>query len=854
MKEPAHRIRDKKHIRLEGFAQTQRFQPPSRDFSKMRKPTRPTDVPGHGSRLQTELRAAVEQSRQQALEVEVGAAKAPGGTYVTVSGRDGFALEIEKLESAGLLVVSRPADQGVDSVADTAAADPPAAQHLLTVFIADGKIDGVLKRLHEYIASPDKPKNEALINRLGGFKQATLRSLWTDAPERYPGPGESAWWEVWLRAGAGQAQETFKISAAMVHIRLGQRTLTFADRVVVLAQGTREQFERLMGMCGDLAELRRAKDHPRVFTEMGNKDQGEWAKELAERIDPAGRDAPAVCILDTGVNRGHPLLASSLAVDDTHSVKPAWGTADHDGHGTEMAGIALFGAELPAHLKGKHRVAPAYCLESVKILPPQGVNPPELYGAVTRDAVNIAEAHAAERTLRTFSMAVTVEENDLPGDPTSWSAAVDALAAGRVIDPQGPGVRYDLDAKDARRRLFLVSAGNVEATALAHVRESQESPVEDPAQAWNALTVGAYTEMTSADIRDPKLAGSTVVAQPGDLSPYSTTSVHAAFQGWPIKPEILMEGGNKYVLPGANHGLAHDDLELLTTNAKMQQAHYTMTNGTSAAVSQAARMAAQIQAAHPDYWPETVRALMVHSARWTPRMEAQLVPKPSRTQTETFARTFGYGVPDLNRALSSARDALTLICEDVVAPYLDTAYGDMNLYNLPWPVKELRQLGSETVKLRATLSYFIDPYPVRKEHERRSRYPSTHLRFDLKHALETPANFLKRVNEKANANKDRAAAPREQGDWFLGPIARHAGSLHHDIWTGPAAHLADKGVLAVYPVAGWMKDAPRHRQGRDLLRYSLVISIETTKVDADLWSEVDNQVRLSTAVSIPLNA
>lgn len=371
-----------------------------------------------------------------------------------------------------------------------------------------------------------------------------------------------------------------------------------------------------MRECGDLTELRRAKSHPRVFHEMSNMEQVDWARELADRINVSGPDAPAVCLLDTGVNRGHPLIEPSLSIHDVHSVNTAWGTADHDGHGTEMASMALFGRELADHLEGSSRVHMCHSLESVKILPPSGTNPPDLYGAVTRDAIHEAEALAPHRTVRTFSMAVTADENDLPGEPTSWSAAVDALAAGRVIVPQGPGLRYDLEAKDAPRRLILVSAGSVDSTDLGHVDRSQSSPVEDPAQAWNALTVDAFTEKTSADIQDSNLPDATVVAAPGDLSPYSTTSAVKAFYGWPIKPEILMEGGNKCVTPGSNTGWQHENLMLLTTNADMRKALFTVTGMTSAAVSQASRMAATIQAAYPDLWPETVvRALLVHSAR-----------------------------------------------------------------------------------------------------------------------------------------------------------------------------------------------------------------------------------------------
>jgi hypothetical protein len=81
----------------------------------------------------------------------------------------------------------------------------------------------------------------------------------------------------------------------------------------------------------DLAEVRRAKETAMVFVDMSPEEQGEWATELLERTRPSPADAPAVCVLDTGVTRAHPLLAAALAAADCHSCDPAWGVHDHTG-------------------------------------------------------------------------------------------------------------------------------------------------------------------------------------------------------------------------------------------------------------------------------------------------------------------------------------------------------------------------------------------------------------------------------------------------------------------------------------------------------------------------------------------
>ena len=81
----------------------------------------------------------------------------------------------------------------------------------------------------------------------------------------------------------------------------------------------------------------------------------------------------------------------------------------------------------------------------------------------------------------------------------------------------------------------------------------------------------------------------------------------------------LFEAGNRALSPGKTDLVAGiDSLSLLTTNKDFVTDPLTPFCGTSPATAQAAGMAAALMAAFPDYWPETIRALMVHSARWTP--------------------------------------------------------------------------------------------------------------------------------------------------------------------------------------------------------------------------------------------
>ena len=179
------------------------------------------------------------------------------------------------------------------------------------------------------------------------------------------------------------------------------------------------------------------------------------------------------------------------------------------------------------------------------------------------------------------------------GQPTSWSAAIDALAAGLEIDVTAEGLLFLNEAELADRRLFLISAGNVRAWEDDHLARSDVEPIEDPAQACNALTVGVYTDLDDAS-GAPGFDGWTPVAVRGELSPFSRTAV-AFERSWPHKPDVVLEGGNVARSPAGTEFDTPATLQILTTRAPLQdQRLLTVTNATSAATSQAAHLGASI--------------------------------------------------------------------------------------------------------------------------------------------------------------------------------------------------------------------------------------------------------------------
>lgn len=802
----------------------------------------------HGKRLAQELDAAL-SPRIDDDDHE--------GTYVTFVSSPELELAIESLDVQG-------SDDQPELVAVREVYTPSGMIIEATVFIPDGKKGYFQKKLDAYVrsASDDKAKNAKLVDGIQNIKRATIRQLWTDADELFPSnPAVTQWWEVWLRKRDGHERQRLTRFSEVLGLQTSSHYLGFGDRTVVLLHASADQLAQVFDSIDDIAELRKPHEIASFLPELYASEQREWVDDLLSRVEAASHDSPVVCILDRGVQSSHPLLSHSLAVEDLHAVDSSW---THDPviwhHGTEVAGLALYG-DVHAAIIDAQVIRLGHRLESVKILPDRGSNDPDLYGAVTARAIDQPEITVGDRS-RVFMLAVTATTEQPggtaaptrteSGKPTSWSASIDALAYGRAINDASPKFTY-LDRDEPRTpRLFVVSAGNIRDLRADddHLDRSDVEAIEDPAQAWNALTVGAYSEHDDMVGAPPEFDGYIPIARRGELSPSSRTSVSFENSRWPFKPEVVASGGNYARTPSGDETDTPPNLGVLTTRfQQLGQGFFTNTRDTSAATAQVAALAADIYAAYPQLRPETVRALVVHSAQWTDAMEERFNPKASKSHLVNMLRRYGMGVPNLQRALYSATDALTLISEASLRPYEREGNSnagktrEMNLHELPWPVDQLQDLGGTIVNLRVTLSYFVEPNPSNRGWTGRYIYPSHGLRFAMKRPEDNLDAFRQRNNIRARRDGEKPLKLNTEKGWLFGSDQQKSpGSLHTDIWRGTAEDLASKGGVVVYPVGGWWKNRRLMDQSDQGVDYSLIVSIESPNVEIDLWTPVMQKI------------
>jgi hypothetical protein len=231
-----------------------------------------------------------------------------------------------------------------------------------------------------------------------------------------------------------------------------------------------------------------------------------------------------------------------------------------------------------------------------------------------------------------------------------------------------------------------VAAGNVNDPELwkRYPDSNDVEQIHDPGQTWNGLTIGAHTDKILVD--QQRYPDWLPVARPGTLSPRSTTSTSWS-RAWPHKPDLVLEGGNAARDPGTGDVVAIDDLALLTTHYQPNQRLFSTTGDTSASTAQAARMAAIVMARYPGLWPETVRALLVHSAEWTQGMKDE-VGAVAGKRNDLLMKRYGWGVPNLERACWSATNALTIVAQETLQPYGEPVDGrvptkEMHSYSTP---------------------------------------------------------------------------------------------------------------------------------------------------------------------------
>ena len=213
---------------------------------------------------------------------------------------------------------------------------------------------------------------------------------------------------------------------------------------------------------------------------------------------PPEDHAPAVCVIDSGIQEGHLLLAPAIDESASHCFlndEEATNVADFvspGGHGTRVAGAVLYGEQIPRN--GPYH--PPCWIQNARVLDATGHMPAELFPPALLRAI-VLRYHEGSRGTRVFNHSVNADCHCRLGHMSAWAAEIDSLCD-----------QFDI--------LIVQSAGNLPDTATApragiidHLKAGRTYPdyfterssrIANPAQSLQALTVGsvAYEAYRSA--------------------------------------------------------------------------------------------------------------------------------------------------------------------------------------------------------------------------------------------------------------------------------------------------------------------------------------------------------------------
>jgi len=554
---------------------------------------------------------------------------------------------------------------------------------------------------------------------------------------------------------------------------------------------------------------------------------------------PPDADAPAICIIDSGIQEGHLLIGEAIDAAESHCFligHPSTEIADlvaPGGHGTRVAGAVLYG-EIAAIQN--HPVLP-FWIQNARVLNdenkmPENMFPPEVVSAVVR------RFNGGARGTRIFNHSINANAPCRTRHMSAWAAEIDLLSYTHdvlIVQSSGnlltdgingsPGVRDHLIA-GRDYPIYLHEAS---------------SRVANPGQSLQAITVGSVAFGGFNDA-----AWRTFASQSGQPSAFSRCGPgiwHA------VKPEVVEFGGDDVrnqagaldVQEGRHFRDACPGLVRSTLHGP-GPAWDKDECGTSFAAPKVTRIAGFLQQLLPAEPCLLYRALIIQSARWPSWAEALLTelrqqnPGPTKARREELInavsgviRRIGYGIPDVDRATTNSDHRTTFITSGDI----EIRAGECHIHQIRIPAA-IRGAGDEfDIRVEATLSYVAQPRRTRRNLR---RYLSTWVDWTSSKLGEGNDDFRERAIKPEIENDDDGPdedadgalagsvfpwAIHEKNNWgHVRHAKRNGGTVQKDWAVVKSNMLSDHFSIAVRGHVGWSRDPD------SAARYALAVTLE----------------------------
>ncbi|MBB4380438.1 S8 family peptidase [Bradyrhizobium sp. SBR1B] len=526
--------------------------------------------------------------------------------------------------------------------------------------------------------------------------------------------------------------------------------------------------------------------------------------DLPQLEDIAG-EPPVIGIIDSGVN-DHPLLQGAIvgAIGSPERL----GSADDWGHGTRVAGIALFGDFKDQLAAGA--LIRAGRIASAKVVNDRGqFDERRLVPSQMREALTTLHERFG---CRLFVIALGDPKRPYDGGKVGpWAATLDELAR-------------ELDA------VIVVSAGNRAPRGGNRLEQAitdypsyllePTNRLCEPAGAMNVLTVGALAHGEGVDSDLAEHLHIRPITRAFEPAPFTRVGPGI---GGALKPDLVDIGGTMVFDPAVGRLRLGEDLAtagVLTLHHRFTDRLFTSGSGTSYAAPRVAHKAAQILNRFPAASANLLRALLTGAAR---------VPEEAQRRLQVLGEdavrsVCGNGAVDTELAAYSDDHRVVLYAED------ELAIDHFAIYQLPVP--EPFQSGGRR-SIRVTLAF--DP-PVRHT---RADYAGIGMNFRLVRGCDPDLifeHFRRRTQEEG---RQPDLDPRYNCALDPGPRERERGTLQSATVTftrGTEAY-GDNYYLVVRCEGGWAASFETRQ------RFAVVVEL-THQAEVRLYERLRARIQL----------
>ncbi|WP_316820297.1 S8 family peptidase [Pedobacter gandavensis] len=395
--------------------------------------------------------------------------------------------------------------------------------------------------------------------------------------------------------------------------------------------------------------------------------------------------SPKICVIDSGIQEHHLLIAPAMLLDRSINFVPnettttTTDTVPNGGHGTKVAGAILYGGIIPrtGNFQAPFFLANARVLNADKAMSSSLFQPALM--------CEIADHYS---DINIFNLSINAWGPCRIKHMSQWASALDSIS-------------------HHQEKIFVVSAGNLEGESLRvnspgiknHLSAGRTYPsyllekssrIADPAQSLFAITVGSAC---IDEFSDPDRISFGKKDYPSSFS-------RSGLGMWgAIKPELVEYGGDWIKERAGNNLTLHSS----TTPELVKTGMYGVGNvdiGISFCAPKVAHILASLEKLFPKESVLFHKALLIQSAR----LPEIIWAKPEIRHLQYF----GYGIPNLDRAIDNTPHRITFTEVGKIAPK------KAKIFSVKIP-EELRKQGEAyDILIEVSLCFTAEPRRTRK--------------------------------------------------------------------------------------------------------------------------------------------